>query len=181
MGILGSSNPQIPHLHHNNNFFYGGRGRRGQQTVPSNWAAPWIAYAMADEKKETCRHASSPGDLPDGPLSLPRPEEGATEPTPSPPSSETGQNAPPPGPTPVKAKPPHPMAKFAVYRSPPPYETPYNVDKKLYAKRVMLPANITLQREQTQTLTNEVGSVPWFFGGRLHLFLLPPNPPSPPT
>ena len=30
MGILGSSNPQIPHLHHNNNFFYGGAGEEGE-------------------------------------------------------------------------------------------------------------------------------------------------------
>lgn len=42
-----------------------------------------------------------------------------------------------------------------MYRSPPSYKTPYNADKKLYGNRVMLPANITLNRFQTKTLTNE--------------------------
>ena len=118
----------------------------------------FLLPTMEDEKKLASPRVSSLDGLPDdGLLSSPPSQECASEPTPLPPSSESGQNAPPPGPPKTAAKPPHPMAKFAVYRSPPRYKTPYNVDKKLYAKRVMLPANITLQREQTQKLTNEVG------------------------
>ncbi|GMH65483.1 hypothetical protein TL16_g04211 [Triparma laevis f. inornata] len=53
--------------------------------------------------------------------------------------------------TPKQSKPKneHPLAKFAVYRSPPAYKTPFNAEKRIYADRVMVPANYTLNREET--------------------------------
>ena len=62
----------------------------------------------------------------------------------------------PPSSPPIARKPPrpHPLAKFAVYRSPPSYKTKYNTSNKLYAKRLMLPANYTLNLHEATRLNN---------------------------
>ena len=108
----------------------------------------------------TPRSSPSPSDIEDGVTSPSEGKDGEIFKPPSSPKANLPEAPPKPPPndaTPAtKVKQPHPMAKYAVYRSPPAYKTPYNVEKKLYAKRVMLPANITLQREQAHTLTNEV-------------------------
>ncbi|GMH81432.1 hypothetical protein TrVE_jg13907 [Triparma verrucosa] len=106
----------------------------------------------AHKEEKTALHESRSDSVPpqddDEEKKEPACESPPTSPSTSPPNPPTPEAQ---NPThPKKSKPEHPLAKFAVYRSPPAYKTPYNVEKRIYADRLMVPANYTLNRGEAR-------------------------------